>query len=807
MAARQNDTRKNIQDEQGLKTIVPVVQILLLMFAYLGVALAGKSLLGEDFSSVMLWWGTLVLLGISCLPLTGLLFSGYHDGGFLFSKAIGLAIGGWLLWVLSSLHLLKFTRTGAILVVIVVFLFNLAGMVLIRKNDMVRNWTERVRAKASNDASKKAVLAMFFELLFLALFIAACYIKTFKPEAYGTEKFMDYGFMTSMMRTEYFPPEDFWFSGTYLNYYYVGQYFATFLTKLSGVTVNVGHNLALAMVLAFCFMLVYSIVYEVMQVTVELRNKKRMAELGTDVKLIPPVLGGIIAHAAGALAGTAVTFAGNMHYTIFAKIVPAVQEILGMDVDSYWFPDATRYIGYNPDTNDKTIHEFPAYSFVLGDLHAHVTNIMFVLTVLGILFAWLLYRRDRMEAVKAGTAVKEPYSRWLEAFHPSILVVGFFIGLFQMTNYWDFPIYYVVAGAVILFSNAVIHKFEKETLILTAIHGVLVLGISLVVSLLFSMNFDSMAGGIAICLDHTPFYQLMVLWGLPFTVLIMYFASLLSEKSKAKYDRKKGAKPLLFQFINRLELPELFILTIGLCAAGLILMPELVYVVDIYGGHKRANTMFKLTYQGFIMFGMMMGYVITKFVLLAKNGKQIAGGILTGFLLLGTVGYLGKSIESWFGNINPFDSSAPQVERTLDSAAFVWDESEYDGEAVDWINENIEGTPILLEANGDSYTYGNRVSVLTGLPTVLGWFTHEWLWKDDYNLVNERSELVKTMYTSTDTAYVASLLEEHNVAYIYIGGEEHKKYADVGGVNEAGLLSLGEVVFQNEGVKIIKVNQ
>ena len=51
---------------------------------------------------------------------------------------------------------------------------------------------------------------------------------------------------------------------------------------------------------------------------------------------------------------------------------------------SYWFPDATRYIGYNPvNDSDKTIHEFPCYSFVLGDLHAHVVNVMFVTFLVG----------------------------------------------------------------------------------------------------------------------------------------------------------------------------------------------------------------------------------------------------------------------------------------------------------------------------------------------------------------------------------------------------------------------------------------
>lgn len=78
-----------------------------------------------------------------------------------------------------------------------------------------------------------------------------------------------------------------------------------------------------------------------------------------------------------------------MHYVVYGQIIPFIQKLKGEEVSSYWFPDATRYIGFNPDVEDKTIHEFPCYSFVLGDLHAHVVDIMFVLLLLGLLYAWM----------------------------------------------------------------------------------------------------------------------------------------------------------------------------------------------------------------------------------------------------------------------------------------------------------------------------------------------------------------------------------------------------------------------------------
>lgn len=85
--------------------------------------------------------------------------------------------------------------------------------------------------------------------------------------------------------------------------------------------------------------------------------------------------------ACGLLRGGAVSLAGNMHYVIYG----CIRQWLGLNESAYWFPSSTRYIGYDPLVeNDRTIHEFPSYSFVLGDLHAHVVNVMFVLLVLGL---------------------------------------------------------------------------------------------------------------------------------------------------------------------------------------------------------------------------------------------------------------------------------------------------------------------------------------------------------------------------------------------------------------------------------------
>lgn len=753
-------------------------------------AKAKDSFKPDDFAPFMNWWAMLLGIGIAFFPLAATLFRKFSDKGYFFGKVLGIVIAGWLVWVLSSLHLVKFSTVGCYVILALCAVANYGLSIYYCKKKKISvgayfgltgGWDVPVKA-------------LWYEVFFLMVFATLTYIKCYNPDANGTERFMDYGFMTSMMKSDYMPPEDFWFSGTSLNYYYLGQFFATFLTKLSGVTVNYGYNLALMMTASMCMMLTYSLVSRIFEVFL-LEKAEECRAIRKKTIAASGYCRFVLCRIAGIFSGLAVTFSSSCHYLVYGKLVPIVREILGIEGEvSYWFPDATRYIGYQREgTGDKTIHEFPSYSFVLGDLHAHVTNIIFVLTLLAVLFAWLLWRRDRMK--KAATGVLEAIDYKAELLQPHIIMLSFFIGVFQMTNYWDFPIYFVVCGAVILVSNAVICGFNRKTFLLTALHAAEFIVIGFVTALMFTIRFDSMAGGIALCDKHTELYQMIVVWALPIVMVIGYLVVLIKEEQERRKERLTIGehKNVFFAWLQNLKAAELFLLILGLCAIGLVLLPEVVYVVDIYSGdYKRANTMFKLTYQAFILFGICMGTIIARYLFLPKNGKQFAAGAIILFLLTVNLGYYKTSCESWFG-----DYTDPEGYETLDAGAYIYEVHPDDAEAIEWINENIEGRPVILEANGDSYTTYNRVSVLTGCPTILGWHTHEWLWKDDVEAVNARAEEVKTIYTCNNAATAKELLEKYDVEYIYVGGLEREKYISEHVLDYDYLKSLGEVVYED----------
>ena len=837
---------------------------------------------------VLAWWSAMLVIGIAVLPLTQLIFRKFEDKGWLFSKTLGLFITAWALWAANCTGVLTFTQRNAFLVIGVIAAVNYgaAAVVIHRRGAAVPAEDAAMQtAEADNAAAPQTVnagrsgraaapadegllgnwrLIVIEELLFLGMLMLCVYIIGFRPEVYGTEKFMDYAFMTSMMRSLKMPFADPWYAGSPINYYYGGQYVAAFLTKLAGSSAGEGYTLARALVTTCSFVLPFALVRELMRTRLRKKNAADAAaaagseadaaaageagiaaatarKAGTAAATVrkagtAAVAGvdgaadaakrdrtGLISALTGLFAGVAVAFCGNFHYVIYGIILPIVHKIQGTYY-SFWFPDSTRYIGYDPDLPDKTIHEFPAYSSILGDLHAHYVNIMFVVTVTAVVCGW---------ALKQDPEKKER----LAFLRPEFIVIGFMTGAFRWTNFWDFPIYYVVCGSVIFF--VLLRRYRRNlgrfVLTMLAIAAVM-FGVGYVAAMPFTMTFDQISSEIGLTHSHSLLYQLAVLWGLPALCLAGYVVRLLMERARAK-KMTEGSDPLSQNAaknmtrgltpLSHFATPDLIMLMIGLCAAGLVFLPEVIYVKDIYGGdHYRANTMFKLSYQAFILFGMFMPYVLVRGLALGarslKAAKTAAGAAaqppaqpapsrraavlritacaIGAAVLLLTAGYTIKGTRDWFGNI--FD---PDLRIHTDASVFVSEYFPSDFEAINYMNSSIEGQPTILEAPGDSYTDYERVSVATGLPTVAGWRVHEWLWRGQIVELDERIGDCDLIYTSQDVELVRALIEKYGISYIYVGNLERERYPEL---NEDVLAGLGKNVFSDgEGTYILKVGE
>ena len=197
--------------------------------------------------------------------------------------------------------------------------------------------------------------------------------------------------------------------------------------------------------------------------------------------------------------------------------------------------------------------------------------------------------------------------------------------------------------------------------------------------------------------------------------------------------------------------------------------------------------MFKLSYQAFIMLNLMMCYVVSRFVTRPETPAQKKWGSIGGVLLVLCCGYFITALRMSAGDIKDRGNY-----EGLRADAYIEREDAMDSEAIYWARENIPSGSVVLEANGSSYTIYNRVSVITGLPTVLGWHTHEWLWHNDLSPVEDRVEVVRRMYVNADR----QLMEQYGVDYIFVGFCEYEKYAEQG-MDIDRLRELGQVVYSS----------
>jgi len=237
------------------------------------------------------------------------------------------------------------------------------------------------------------------------------------------------------------------------------------------------------------------------------------------------------------------------------------------------------------------------------------------------------------------------------------------------------------------------------------------------------------------------------------------------------------------------ESSTLFVLLIIATALLLTLSVEFIYLRDTFG--TRMNTVFKFYYQAWILLALASAYGVYYVIEKAKGlGRSL---FLVGVAVLVALGMV-YPLAAGFDKAGGF---APQP--TLDGLAYVRQHSPDEYAAVQWLNENVSGTPVILEVTGGSFTEYGRVSSRTGLPTVLGWGGHELQWRGNYDEPGRREPDINAIYSSTDVQHILTLLEKYGITYVYVGSLERGKY------NPAALAKFDrfmDVAFQQGNVTI-----
>lgn len=699
-----------------------------------------------DVFIIFYWWLITVILAVLSLPLIFKIFGKFWDKGWIFAKTASFLLISYLAFILSRAHIFPFYRETLFLIILALAGLNIYWLNLGKnKKKIIKIFEENWR------------IFVWQEVLFLFMLIFWALIRGYAPRIEGLEKFMDFGFVRSILRTKWFPPADMWFAGESINYYYFGHLIAAVLTKISSLDPAVTYNLMMATVFSLTFTSTFSLASNLINFLTRNVKLARLAARQVTRKLI---IGGLIS-------AMLLTLGGNLH---------TITYVIKRGAKNYWYPDATRFIGYEPDNpNDATIHEFPSYSFVVADLHGHMNDIPTVLFFLAVLLTFGLSLKSKKKVLKIARP-RQAEGEAGENWKLKIPLIAWLLAVMYMTNSWNFPIYGVLFALFIF----LVLVFKKSKLTIDGLieiikqvftYGLIVLVGAIIFAMPFAISFSPMAQGIRIVDAHSFWWQLLILWGFFWFMAVIFWIFVFSKLKIKNY---------------KFRVADFFVLALTIWATTLIFIPEIIYVKDIYiHEHHRSNTMFKLVYQSFMMYSLVTGYIFIRIKDSLKNNLLLT----TSYLLLFLAGFASHliypyfSIKGYYGNLKNYQG--------LYGMSFLEKQYPDNYEAVLWLNENIQGQPVILEAAGESYTLYNHFSAMTGLPTIEGWTVHEWLWRGGYDQPGRRVEEVKTIYQG-DEEEAEQLLKKYKVSYVIVGPLEEEKYPDL---DEERFFNWGQPVF------------
>jgi YYY domain-containing protein len=230
-----------------------------------------------------------------------------------------------------------------------------------------------------------------------------------------------------------------------------------------------------------------------------------------------------------------------------------------------------------------------------------------------------------------------------------------------------------------------------------------------------------------------------------------------------------------------------FVLLLIVTGVLLTLSVEIVYLKDVF--LTRMNTVFKFYFQAWVLWGVAGAFALYWFAAQGKVGTTVVAGLLIAAGLI----YPLLAIPARAG-----EYGGPA---TLDGAAHLAISHPDDYAAIEWLNANVTGTPVILETPGGGYEYQGRVSAHTGLPTLLGWSGHENQWRGNSREQDIRRPDIETLYNSTNAVEVFTLLDAYDITYVYVGPVEREP----GRYSPAGLAKFNElmqVVYEQGDVTI-----
>ncbi|HRJ57811.1 MAG TPA: DUF2298 domain-containing protein [Anaerolineales bacterium] len=769
---------------------------------------------------MLVWYLFIFVLGLVAYPIIRLALPGMRQHAYALGRVGGIVLLAWLAWMGGSVGV-PYTRVS---IGVAFALIAVTGVALWmkRKEEFKDDWNEHRRF---------FVLA---EIVFLSFFIIDLLIRLGNADMWhpskGGERPMDFSYFNAVLKSTSFPPYDPWYAGGYINYYYYGFVLAGTPVKLLGIVPSIAYNFILptwfALVATGAFAIGYSVV--------ESRRLDEKRPVLFDLRLSAGLAGSMLTVLLGNLGTIQLIFNAIQRVAAPGGNIPAdatliqrwgwVIQGLGKMLtegatlpigrgDWYWFP--SRVIPPGPGNE---ITEFPLFTFLYSDLHAH----MLVMPLALFIIAWALsFVRSRGQLSRG---------EWIAALG----IGGLMIGALKPTNTWDLYTYYLLSAIAVAYT--LVRYFDwKDYFGLSPAVGKTGLalgaaGLLYILGALFYQPFSQWFGQAYNSVNfwdasRTPLSSYFTQWGLFLFIITAWLAWETREwMAVTPVSHLKRLQPYILAVEVALAAFIAFLvffafegvrigfvaLPLAFWAAILLVRPDLpdakrfilfligtaltitiaVELIALVGDIGRMNTIFKLYLQAWMMFAVSaaaaFGWLLNAFPLWRGNWRAVYQGGIS--LLL--IGVLLFTLTATTDKIS--DRMTADAPRTLDGMTFMNHSELWDGQTMDlsqdyrairWMQDHIEGSPVIVEANCSEYRWCTRFTIYTGLPGVVGWNWHQRQQRGIFAPeVQRRVDSVSAFYTTTDVQFALSFLKRYDVRYIVVGQLERNIYPVIEGL-------------------------
>jgi YYY domain-containing protein len=768
---------------------------------------------------LVIWYVFVFLLGVLTYPIIRLVMPGLGDKGYALSRTLGLVLLAYIPWLLGSLGVPHMRVTiGLVFAAIAVAGISLGWM---RRDELLEEWKSNRRH------------FLMVEGIFLSFFIFDLLIRLGNPDlwhpAKGGERPMDFSYFNAVIKSTTFPPYDPWFAGGYINYYYYGFVLVSTPVKLLGIVPSIAYNFILPTLFALVATGAFSIGWNLVD------RGKMEDERGALSSFFSPRF---IAGLAAALLMVALGNLGTiqMLFQALARLSAPGGDISGVDFvqrvgyaaqglfktigqgvnlpigrgEWYWNP--SRVIPPGPGNE---ITEFPLFTFLYSDLHAHMIVLVMTIFVIAWALATVRARRTSLLSLAVGA-----------------LVIG---GLYP-TNLSDIYTYLPVGLAAVAYAIWRAGDVPQanwlprlsptiQRVILTVLSLALLTGLSFWLYAPYRSTYAQAYSKLdPWTASQTPMTSYLTHWGL---FLFLIFTWLIWETRQwmaaTPVSSLQKLKPfaLLIELLIALVIVALLYLAYRMVWVGWIALPLAAWagvlllrpdqpdkkrlalfwvgtallitiVVELFtvrGDIGRMNTIFKFYLQAWTLLSVSGGaafvWVLSDIHTWLPRWRNLwQAGLIVLF-----AGAALFTITATVDKIN--DRINPEAPHTFDSMEFMAHAEYWDTEAMDLsqdyrairrMQDNVQGSPVIVEANCPEYRWCTRYTIYTGLPGVVGWNWHQRQQRalGPPTAVTNRVDAIGEFYNTTDIEYARDFLDKYDVRYIIVGQVEDIYYDEDG---------------------------